>query len=403
MSDNSLDNSLTMWSQVGLHFAAGVLLVLLPAWKLTHSLVFSNNANIGGGIANRNQVYIFASDLVYNTAFFGGALAQHAYGFAAFTAELIATSGTSPDSAPKSWNVVQSSPATPVPSVSPGRPPAAHFHSLTHYFWQAQEMWPDLYCQLHPEKAARLGIANGDWMWIETRRGRMRQRAKVTKGIDPRVISAQHGWWFPDEPAPDYGVWKSNVNLLTEQAAALYDYRRRKLFVLESASEEMQRIALVHELAHALADQHFNLERFIERVQNDDSAVARAAVMEGQAQWLMLEVTVQKMGMSLTKSRALAERMANLGGSSGSAFSELAKAPLYLRETLMFPYTSGMLFQQAVVERSDKAGFGRYFHQSLENGVYFAPSQFEAGFISLAHSPDDMARTADVVAKALVA
>ena len=37
--------------------------------------------------------------------------------------ELIATSGTSPDSAPKSWNVVQSRPATPVPSVSPGRPP----------------------------------------------------------------------------------------------------------------------------------------------------------------------------------------------------------------------------------------------------------------------------------------
>lgn len=70
--------------------------------------------------------------------------------------------------------------------------------------------------EIHPETAARFGITDGDWMRIETRRGHMRQKAKVTTGIDPRVINAQHGWWFPEEPAPDYGVWKSNVNLLTD-------------------------------------------------------------------------------------------------------------------------------------------------------------------------------------------
>lgn len=42
-----------------------------------------------------------------------------------------------------------------------GRPPAAHFHSWTHYFWQAQEMWPDLYCQIHPRKAAHLDTMKG--------------------------------------------------------------------------------------------------------------------------------------------------------------------------------------------------------------------------------------------------
>jgi anaerobic selenocysteine-containing dehydrogenase/Fe-S-cluster-containing hydrogenase component 2 len=40
-----------------------------------------------------------------------------------------------------------------------GRPPAPHFHSWTHYAWQAQEMWPDLYVQIHPARAQRLGIA----------------------------------------------------------------------------------------------------------------------------------------------------------------------------------------------------------------------------------------------------
>ena len=70
--------------------------------------------------------------------------------------------------------------------------------------------------EIHPETAARHGIANGEWMWIETRRGRIRQRASFTSAIDPRVVQAEHGWWFPEEAAPEYGVWKSNVNVLTD-------------------------------------------------------------------------------------------------------------------------------------------------------------------------------------------
>jgi anaerobic selenocysteine-containing dehydrogenase len=70
--------------------------------------------------------------------------------------------------------------------------------------------------EIHPETAARLGIADGDWMWIETRRGRIRQKAKLTDGIDPRVVNAEFGWWFPDEPGPEYGIWKANANALTD-------------------------------------------------------------------------------------------------------------------------------------------------------------------------------------------
>ena len=70
--------------------------------------------------------------------------------------------------------------------------------------------------EMHPSTAASHGIKDGDWVWIETVRGKIKQRAKLTDGIDPRVIAAQHGWWFPEEPAPDYGVWRSNVNVLTD-------------------------------------------------------------------------------------------------------------------------------------------------------------------------------------------
>lgn len=51
--------------------------------------------------------------------------------------------------------------------------------------------------------------------------------------------------------------------------------------------------------------------------------------------------------------------------------------------------------------RCDKPAFNRFFHASLERGVYFAPSQFEAGFISLAHTDADIARTAEVATTAL--
>jgi anaerobic selenocysteine-containing dehydrogenase len=74
---------------------------------------------------------------------------------------------------------------------------------------------PDPLLEIHPETAASLGIEKGDWVWIETRRGRVRQRARLTRGIDPRVVHAEHGWWFPEEPGPEHGVFESNVNVLT--------------------------------------------------------------------------------------------------------------------------------------------------------------------------------------------
>jgi thiosulfate reductase / polysulfide reductase chain A len=70
--------------------------------------------------------------------------------------------------------------------------------------------------EIHPDTAARHGIADGEWMWIETRRGRIRQQARYAPMIDPNVVNAEHGWWFPEEAAPEYGVWKSNVNVLTD-------------------------------------------------------------------------------------------------------------------------------------------------------------------------------------------
>jgi anaerobic selenocysteine-containing dehydrogenase len=53
-------------------------------------------------------------------------------------------------------------------------------------------------------------------VWIETRRGRIKQRANITDGIDRRVINIEFGWWFPERQDGEWGVWDSNANVLTD-------------------------------------------------------------------------------------------------------------------------------------------------------------------------------------------
>ncbi|MEK7837398.1 MAG: aminotransferase class III-fold pyridoxal phosphate-dependent enzyme, partial [candidate division NC10 bacterium] len=64
-------------------------------------------------------------------------------------------------------------------------------------------------------------------------------------------------------------------------------------------------------------------------------------------------------------------------------------------------FTQGPVNTLAQVEQSDAALYGRYFHAMLERGVYLAPSQFEAGFVSLAHTEEDIDRTIAAAAAAL--
>jgi glutamate-1-semialdehyde 2,1-aminomutase len=64
-------------------------------------------------------------------------------------------------------------------------------------------------------------------------------------------------------------------------------------------------------------------------------------------------------------------------------------------------FCEGPVRSLADAKKSDTAAFARYFHACLKNGVYFAPSQFEAGFLSLAHTSEDIAETARVAAEAL--
>ena len=64
-------------------------------------------------------------------------------------------------------------------------------------------------------------------------------------------------------------------------------------------------------------------------------------------------------------------------------------------------FARGPIVDLAGAKRSDLKQFAKFFYACLERGVYFAPSQFETGFISTAHPADEIAHTAEIVAAAL--
>ena len=91
-----------------------------------------------------------------------------------------------------------------------GRPPAPHFHSWTHYMWQAQEMWPELFCQIHPMKADQLGVKDGDRVKVSTENGEITARAWRHAGIRKAAVFIPIGW---DERQPFHPA--QSVNHLT--------------------------------------------------------------------------------------------------------------------------------------------------------------------------------------------
>ncbi len=98
---------------------------------------------------------------------------------------------------------------------------------------------------------------------------------------------------------------------------------------------------------------------------------------------------------------------------AGARFEEAARATLrdlkmpwvFHRVGSMFClfFTADPVIDLASAKRSDLTKFAGFFRACLDRGVYFAPSQFETGFLSTAHTADDIERTASIVREALAA
>jgi hypothetical protein len=161
----------------------------------------------------------------------------------------------------------------------------------------------------------------------------------------------------------DFNLARETVDLVSEQAAAFYDYNKKRLFILDSTTEGTeQQVALVHELAHALADQHHHLGKYLRHGSpDDDASTARQAVMEGQATWLTWAYVSKSGGGKGEVPPDMLDRLTSSAGTGGSEFPVFTKAPLYLRESLVFPYNQGMRFQDALFHKLARQSFDEVF------------------------------------------
>lgn len=95
------------------------------------------------------------------------------------------------------------------------------FHSEHRQIKSIRQLHPDPLVEINPNTALKSGIAAGDWVYIETPRGRVKNRAFLTTAVHEKVVQArQNNWWFPEKPGEDpilYGIFDpGTVNVITD-------------------------------------------------------------------------------------------------------------------------------------------------------------------------------------------
>lgn len=165
------------------------------------------------------------------------------------------------------------------------------------------------------------------------------------------------------------------IDLLTEQIAGLYDPKAHEFYVADWIPIDDQRMVMAHELTHALEDQHFQIEGWVKAARpNDDSELAREAVLEGSAMAAMLEYLLQGSGRSLQDLPDINPALL-VGDMADTPL--MKKAPPFLKDALIFPYLEGLTFSAAVLKPTGWEGLTHIFakppvstQQIMHPGLY---------------------------------
>lgn len=178
----------------------------------------------------------------------------------------------------------------------------------------------------------------------------------------------------------DFNLETFLMALLKEEVAGYYDPKTKTVNLLDWVPIEEQEPVMAHELTHALQDQDINLQKFMKKgskdlgeikkdptpadIENDEIDNAREAVIEGQAQAMMFQYAIAPTGHTITTSPALVDSMEEetlTGTASTKVFNQ---APIFLKESLTFPYSYGMGF---VIKLMLQGGKEKAFAAVLHN------------------------------------
>lgn len=164
------------------------------------------------------------------------------------------------------------------------------------------------------------------------------------------------------------------LDLLSEQVIGFYDEETRAMYLIGDVVQPTaaSKVTFVHEFTHALQDEHFGLHQLNPPdSDNDDRSAAIQALVEGDATLVMFLYLRNELSPAERREYARSQ----LAGDSGS----LDRAPLVLREELLFPYQAGLRFVQSLERQGGFAAVDAAFRdppQSTEQVLH--PEKYRA-------------------------
>jgi len=201
------------------------------------------------------------------------------------------------------------------------------------------------------------------------------------------------------------------VGLLKEQVAGFYDSKKKTIYLLDWVEPEAQRAVLAHELTHALQDQNFDLEKWAKAAEaqpaqkrkdaaprfpgkkaapifsdkggaeaelmEEERLAARQAVAEGQATVVLIDYMLAPEKESVQSNPAIADAVM-AGMMSGGKTPLYIKAPMFLKELLIFPYQYGLKFESDVLANAGReAAFaGTFQNPPVDTREILQPSTY---------------------------
>lgn len=169
----------------------------------------------------------------------------------------------------------------------------------------------------------------------------------------------------------DFDLQTFLVSLLEEQVAGYYDAKTKTVNLLDWVVPELQRPVLAHELTHALQDQSFDLDKWLKRgnvdldakknlipadFTKDEDSEARQAVVEGQAMVVLLDYMLAPMHRTVADSPEVVDTLSADMATGGADSVQYRNAPIFLKESLTFPYRYGLQFEAELVRTKGKEG-----------------------------------------------
>ncbi|MFH1226589.1 MAG: hypothetical protein V1701_01645 [Planctomycetota bacterium] len=171
---------------------------------------------------------------------------------------------------------------------------------------------------------------------------------------------------------PDINLDKFMADLYTEQIAGYYDAEAKELYTISPGSADKvepqkeifgvpwERLTVIHEMTHALQDQHFDLLSLpMDSLENDDLATAVKSLIEGEATFVMYDYLFRQGGLNMILLPDMSKSSEE--APPGANESIMEQAPPYIKEGLTFPYVKGVEFIKFIKGREGWAGIDKIY------------------------------------------